>query len=94
MTRARPAIAPISRHKTDPAAKIAPTPASAPAPEDRRNTKMTDPKASNRKLRSRITTDGLDRVPHRAFYRGQGLDDDAMARPMIGVVSTAGETSP
>jgi len=55
---------------------------------------MTDPKASNRKLRSRITTDGLDRVPHRAFYRGQGLDDDAMARPMIGVVSTAGETSP
>lgn len=53
---------------------------------------MTDPKP--RKLRSRITTDGLDRVPHRAFYRGQGLDDDAMARPMIGVVSTAGETSP
>ena len=55
---------------------------------------MTDPKASNRKLRSRITTDGLDRVPHRAFYRGQGLDDDAISRPMIGVVSTAGETSP
>ncbi len=48
----------------------------------------------NRKLRSRITVDGLDRVPHRAFYRGSGLDDEAMSRPMIGVASTHGETSP
>ncbi|WP_050928444.1 dihydroxy-acid dehydratase [Aestuariivita boseongensis] len=51
---------------------------------------MPDPK----KLRSRITTDGLDRVPHRAFMRGQGLDDDAISRPMICVVSTQSETSP
>ncbi|KIN64256.1 Dihydroxy-acid dehydratase [Sulfitobacter noctilucicola] len=51
----------------------------------------SDPK---RKLRSRVTTDGLDRVPHRAFYRGAGLDDDAISRPMIGVASTHGETSP
>ena len=50
-----------------------------------------DPKP---KLRSRVTVDGLDRVPHRAFYRGSGLDDDAIARPMIGVASTHGETSP
>ncbi len=47
-----------------------------------------------RPLRSRITTDGLDRVPHRAFMRGQGLDDDAISRPMICVVSTQSETSP
>ena len=55
---------------------------------------MPDDNAPKRPLRSRITTDGLDRVPHRAFMRGQGLDDDAIARPMIGVVTTGGETSP
>lgn len=55
---------------------------------------MTEPESTRPKLRSRITVEGLDRVPHRAFHRGLGLDDDAMARPMIGVVSTAGETSP
>ncbi|GAA6199022.1 dihydroxy-acid dehydratase [Aquicoccus sp. SU-CL01552] len=55
---------------------------------------MTKPDPKPRKLRSRVTTDGLDRVPHRAFYRGMGLDDDAISRPMIGVMSTAGETSP
>jgi dihydroxy-acid dehydratase len=45
-------------------------------------------------LRSRITTDGLDRTPHRAFMRAMGLDDEAIARPMIGVVSQKGETTP
>ena len=30
-------------------------------------------------LRSRITTDGIDRAPHRAFMRGMGLDDAAIA---------------
>lgn len=49
---------------------------------------------TDQKLRSRITTDGLDRVPHRAFMRGQGLDDTAISKPMIGVVTTGGETSP
>ena len=44
--------------------------------------------------RSEITTRGLDRAPHRAFMRGQGLDDKAMAQPMIGVVTTTGDTSP
>ena len=46
------------------------------------------------RLRSRITTDGLDRTAHRAFMRGMGLDDGAIARPFIGVVSTAGEVTP
>ncbi len=45
-------------------------------------------------LRSAITTDGLDRTPHRGFMRGMGLDDEAMSRPFVGVVSTANETSP
>ncbi|MEM6460303.1 MAG: dihydroxy-acid dehydratase [Pseudomonadota bacterium] len=55
---------------------------------------MTARNGSAKTLRSRITTQGLDRTPHRAFMRGQGLDDDAISRPMIGVVTTSGETSP
>src|SRR5882757_2317510 len=47
-----------------------------------------------KKLRSRVTTDGLDRAPHRAFMRAMGLDDEAMAKPMIGVVSMKGEQTP
>jgi dihydroxy-acid dehydratase len=47
-----------------------------------------------RKLRSRVTTDGLDRAPHRAFMRAMGLDDEALAKPMIGVVSMKGEQTP
>ncbi len=44
--------------------------------------------------RSRITKDGIDRTPHRAFMRAMGLDDEAIARPMIGVVTTHGEVTP
>jgi dihydroxy-acid dehydratase len=47
-----------------------------------------------KKLRSRVTTDGLDRAPHRAFMRAMGLDDEAIAKPMIGVVSMKGEQTP
>ena len=47
-----------------------------------------------RRLRSRITTDGIDRTPHRAFMRAMGLDDAAIARPMVGIVSQKGETTP
>jgi dihydroxy-acid dehydratase len=47
-----------------------------------------------KKWRSRVTTDGLDRAPHRAFMRAMGLDDAALARPMIGVVSMKGEQTP
>ena len=32
-----------------------------------------------KKWRSRVTTDGLDRAPHRAFMRAMGLDDEALA---------------
>lgn len=49
---------------------------------------------NRRILRSRITTDGLDRAPHRAFMRGMGLSDEDMAKPFIGIVSTFGETTP
>ena len=48
----------------------------------------------DRKQRSRITKHGIDRAPHRAFMRAMGLDDAAIARPMIGVVTTHGEVTP
>jgi dihydroxy-acid dehydratase len=52
------------------------------------------PKRARAPLRSPITTQGLDRTPHRAFYRAMGLDDDAIARPMVGVMSTYSENTP
>lgn len=46
------------------------------------------------KRRSRVTIDGLDRAPHRAFMRAMGLDDAALEKPMVGVVSMKGEQTP
>ena len=45
-------------------------------------------------LRSDVTKRGLSRTPHRAFMRAMGLDDAAIARPMVGVVSMKGEQTP
>ena len=46
-------------------------------------------------LRSSITKDGLDRTtPSRLHARPWGLDDEAIAKPMVGVVSQKGETTP
>ena len=45
-------------------------------------------------LRSEVTRRGLSRTPHRAFMRAMGLDDAAIARPMVGVVSMKGEQTP
>jgi len=47
-----------------------------------------------RKLRSRLVVDGLERTPHRTFLRALGLDEEAMAKPFVGVVSTHGENTP
>ena len=47
-----------------------------------------------RRLRSRVTVEGLDRTPHRAFYRAMGLDDAELRKPMVGVVSMKGDTTP
>lgn len=49
---------------------------------------------TDRKPRSRITVDGLDRIPHRTFLRAMGLDDAAIAKPFVGVMSTHGENTP
>jgi dihydroxy-acid dehydratase len=45
-------------------------------------------------LRSRITVDGLDRAPHRAFLRGMGLSDAQIAQPFVGLVTTDAEVTP
>jgi dihydroxy-acid dehydratase len=49
---------------------------------------------TQQKPRSRITVDGLERIPHRTFLRAMGLDDAAIAKPFIGVMSTHGENTP
>ena len=49
---------------------------------------------NTKKLPSRITVDGLDRAPHRAFLRGLGLADADLAKPFIGIASTDGRVTP
>jgi dihydroxy-acid dehydratase len=49
---------------------------------------------STRKLPSRITVEGLDRAPHRAFLRALGLSPEDLAKPFVGVASTDGRVTP
>ncbi len=46
------------------------------------------------KRRSAALTDGVDRAPARAMLKGIGLDDDALARPLVGIATTWIETMP
>src|SRR5262245_2867533 len=45
-------------------------------------------------LPSRITVEGLDRAPHRAFLRCLGLTEEDLAKPFVGVASTDGRVTP
>ena len=45
-------------------------------------------------LPSRVTVDGLDRAPHRAFLRALGLNDEDLKKPFVGVASTDGRVTP
>jgi dihydroxy-acid dehydratase len=49
---------------------------------------------NTKKLRSRITVEGLDRAPHRAFLRALGLSDADLQKPFVGVASTDGRVTP
>ena len=49
---------------------------------------------NNNRRRSRVAVDGLDRTPHRTFLRATGLDDAALARPFVAVISTHGDNTP
>jgi dihydroxy-acid dehydratase len=46
------------------------------------------------KHRSRALTEGIERAPARAYLKGIGYDDAALARPIIGVANTWIETMP
>ncbi|MEA2255640.1 MAG: dihydroxy-acid dehydratase [Solirubrobacteraceae bacterium] len=46
------------------------------------------------KHRSRALTEGPTRAPARAYLKGIGFDDEALAKPIIGVASTWIETMP
>ena len=46
------------------------------------------------KRKSAAITDGVDRAPARAMLKGIGLDDDALARPLVGIATTWIETMP
>jgi dihydroxy-acid dehydratase len=46
------------------------------------------------KHRSRALTEGYERAPARAYLRGIGYDDEAMARPLVAVANTWIETMP
>src|SRR2546428_375087 len=50
--------------------------------------------ARMRTLRSDVTKRGITRTPHRAFMRAMGLDDAAIEKPMVGIVSMKGEQTP
>jgi dihydroxy-acid dehydratase len=49
---------------------------------------------STKKLPSRITVEGLDRAPHRAFLRALGLTEADLAKPFVGVASTDNRATP
>jgi len=49
---------------------------------------------STKKLGSRITVEGLDRAPHRAFLRALGLNDADLEKPFVGVASTDSRVTP
>src|ERR1044072_6986641 len=46
------------------------------------------------RLPSRVTVEGLDRAPHRAFLRALGLSADDLAKPFVGVASNDGRVTP
>ena len=58
---------------------------------------MTDPYSrptDPAKRHSAALTDGVDRAPARAMLKGIGLDDEALARPLVGIATTWIETMP
>jgi dihydroxy-acid dehydratase len=46
------------------------------------------------KRKSAALTDGVDRAPARAMLKAIGLDDEALARPLVGIATTWIETMP
>ncbi len=59
-----------------------------------RNGKRSARATRSTSLPSRVTVEGLDRAPHRAFLRALGLTDADLEKPFVGVVSTDGRVTP
>ncbi len=55
---------------------------------------MSPPETFDLKHMSRPLTDGPERAAARAFLKGVGYDDEALAKPIVGVASTWIETMP
>src|ERR1700751_1509022 len=55
---------------------------------------MSAPPKLDPKHRSRALTEGPERAPARAYLKGIGYDDAALAKPIIGVAATWIETMP
>jgi dihydroxy-acid dehydratase len=58
---------------------------------------VTDPysrKTDPAKRHSAALTDGVDRAPARAMLKGIGFDDEALARPLVGIATNWIETMP
>jgi dihydroxy-acid dehydratase len=58
---------------------------------------MTDPysrPSDPAKRRSAALTDGVDRAPARAMLKAVGIDDEALARPLVGIATSWIETMP
>jgi dihydroxy-acid dehydratase len=51
-------------------------------------------KKTIRILPSRITVEGIERAPHRAFLHALGLTDADLKKPFVGVASTDGRVTP
>ena len=50
-------------------------------------------KKTIRILPSRVTVEGLERAPHRAFLHALGLSDRDLKKPFVGVASTDGRVT-
>jgi dihydroxy-acid dehydratase len=55
---------------------------------------MAPPSGLDPKHRSRALTDGPERAPARAYLKGIGYDDEALAKPLVAVANTWIETMP
>jgi dihydroxy-acid dehydratase len=50
--------------------------------------------SDNERRGSRVILEGPDRAPARAYLKGIGFDDEALAKPIIGIANTWTETMP
>ena len=50
--------------------------------------------SDNDRKGSRVILEGPDRAPARAYLKGIGFDDEALARPIVGIANTWTETMP